>query len=190
MTGVAMRVLDFLGRHAALRERLSPLRPALVRLALMQCHDRALADDLAQEALAKALAAASQLRDADKLRPWLFGILMNCWRDHLRARRPSEDIDEIEESALQADGGDGPEQAASRRQTVQRVRAAVALLPVGQREVLALVDLESCSYAEVAQILAIPIGTVMSRLSRARAALRVTLTEDALVETPPLRRIK
>ncbi|MBI5255848.1 MAG: sigma-70 family RNA polymerase sigma factor [Burkholderiales bacterium] len=170
-----MGLLSFLGHQPPLGERLAANRAALYRLAVMWCHDRALADDLAQEALTKALARSAQLRDPDKLRPWLYGILVNCWRDHLRASRPTQDIDAIEEDLLVESVT--PELVCSQRQLAACVRSAVASLPVGQREVLGLVDLEGCSYADVAQILSLPIGTVMSRLCRARAALREKLAE-------------
>jgi RNA polymerase sigma-70 factor (ECF subfamily) len=195
-----MGVLSLFGRGAAagtpdMHERLVQSRAGLYRLALMWSQDPSLADDLTQDALAKALQRCAQLRDAAKLRPWLCGILLNCWRDHLRARRPTEDIDEIDEHWLAA--GDGTEQGAARLQLAARVRAAIARLPLGQREVLALVDLEECTYAEVAQMLALPIGTVMSRLCRARAALRTLLADvqshEAGGVTPgrlPLRSVK
>lgn len=167
--------------------RLAEQRHSLFRLASLWCHDRALADDLAQEALAKAFGRAHQLRDPEKLRPWLYGILVNCWRDHLRARRPTADIDTIDPQALAAHD-DTPEAAASRSELVNEVRAAIARLPQAQREVLALVDLEGCSYAEAAEILDIPMGTVMSRLCRSRAALRVLIT-DGRSEVARLRRV-
>lgn len=170
---------------------LAQSRGGLFRLAYMWCHDRALADDLTQETLIKALRHADQLRDPARLRSWLYGILANCWRDHLRARKPTEDIDTIEEHLLAS--AETPEQSASQAQLALRVRAAVGRLPVGQREVLSLVDLEECSYAEVALILDIPIGTVMSRLCRGRAALRDALADtqtDRHGERPALRSVK
>lgn len=179
------------GRADDTARRLEECRPALYRLAYLWCHDRALADDLTQDALAKAIARADQLRDPTRLRAWTYGILANCWRDHLRAQRPSEDIDSIEEHWLADEAT--PEHAASRAQLAVRVRAAVARLPVGQRQVVALVDLEGCSYAEVAEALSIPIGTVMSRLCRARASLRDILADSfapAVAANPPMRRIK
>jgi RNA polymerase sigma-70 factor, ECF subfamily len=176
--------------HNALRQRAAALRPELFRLAYMWCRDRALADDLTQDALAKALQRAGQLRDADKLRAWLCGILVNCWRDYLRAARPFEDIDTLEEHGVFENAT--PEAAAAQGQLAACVRDAVGLLPLAQREVLGLVDLEGCTYAEVAEILCIPIGTVMSRLCRARAALRARLSAAPLVqaERALLRRVK
>lgn len=172
-----MPIASLFGRHAALRRDLGACRGALFRLAYMWCHDRALADDLTQEALEKAVTKISGLRDPQRLRPWLFGILVNCWRDHLRARRPCEDLDTLEEHWLASE--DSAEDSASRAELAAQVRAAIAMLPLGQREVLSLVDLEECSYAEAAQILSIPVGTVMSRLCRGRAALKELLADTA-----------
>lgn len=170
-----MSMTSLFGRRNPLRRELGECRSSLFRLAYMWCHDRALADDLTQGALEKAVCSIDALRDPARLRPWLFGILVNCWRDHLRSRRPCEDIDTLEEHWLA--GEDSAEDAASRAELAARVRAAIAALPLGQREVLSLVDLEECTYAEAAQILSIPVGTVMSRLCRGRTALRELLSE-------------
>jgi len=146
----------------------------LYRLAYAWCHDAPLADDLAQEALLRALAREAQLREPDRLKSWLCTILANCLRDHHRRRREHLSMDVLEESAT--DPAATPEDAAAATELAQRVRAAVARLPLGQRQVLTLVDLEGFSYAEVGDILEVPIGTVMSRLCRARQALRQPLT--------------
>lgn len=184
-----MDLRSLFGRNAALDRRLAECRPALYRLAFVWCHDAGLADDLTQEALTKAVARIGQLRDPASLRPWLYGILANCWRDHLRALRPTEDIDSIEEHLVCP--RPSPEQAAGQAELLQRVRVAIGTLPVGQRTVLSLVDLEDCSYAETAAILALPIGTVMSRLHRARAALRgVLAAESPAPVVAGLRRVK
>jgi RNA polymerase sigma-70 factor, ECF subfamily len=184
---MTMDLRSLFGRNAALDRRLADCRPALYRLAFVWCHDAGLADDLTQEALAKAVARIDQLRDPASLRPWLYGILANCWRDHLRALRPTEDIDTIEEHLVCP--GPSPEQAAGQAELLLRVRTAIGTLPVGQREVLSLVDLEDCSYGETATILALPIGTVMSRLHRARATLRRTLSAEGTAPAG-LRRVK
>lgn len=174
-------------RSTELRRQLAASRASLYRLAYLWCHDAALADDLTQEALAKAVTHLGQLRDPERLRPWLFGILANCWRDHLRALRPNDDLDQIEEQLVCP--APNPEQQASQAEVVAAMRAAVARLPVGQREVIALVELEECSYAETAAILSIPVGTVMSRLHRGRAALRQALAADALRSPVPYLRL-
>ncbi len=147
-------------------------RTRLYRMAYAWCHDAALADDLAQETLARGLAQLGHLREAEKLGGWLFSILNRCWLDHLRARHEAVDDEVLMDLPADQPGPDGHTE---RRQTVRRIRDAVGELPLGQRQVLTLVDLEEMSYAEVAEILAIPIGTVMSRLCRARAALRKLL---------------
>jgi RNA polymerase sigma-70 factor (ECF subfamily) len=166
-----------------LRRRLEELRPRLYRLAYSWCHDAALADDLAQDALIKALARSEQLRDAQALESWLFSILNNCWRDHLRARREFTDVDDLDDAIV--DDAPSPEQRYASRQTIQRVRLAIAGLPLGQRQVVTLVDIEECGYAEVAAILGVPVGTVMSRLARARLALRRHfMTEQTQSERP------
>jgi RNA polymerase sigma-70 factor (ECF subfamily) len=152
------------------RRRLETMRPRLYRLAFAWCHDASLADDLAQETLAKALARGDQLRDEQALESWLFSVLNNVWRDHLRARREFLDVYELDEAIYSEDAG--PEERYASRQASQRVRRAIAALPLGQRQAITLVDIEELPYARVAEILGIPVGTVMSRLARGRLALR------------------
>lgn len=164
-----------------LLEQVKTSRVRLYRLAFAWCHDAALADDLAQEALTRALSRLDQLRESARLMGWLFAILNRCWIDHLRGLR--EDLDDEILAELPSDLP-GPDSRAERQQTVSRVRGAIAALPLGQRQVVTLVDLEDFSYAEVAEILAIPIGTVMSRLCRARASLK-----ELLAETPAAQRL-
>ena len=183
-----MKLAALLHRSRRLEDRLDLHRTPLFRVACAWSHDRALADDLVQETLVKALLHADQLRDPERLRSWLFGIMANCWRDHLRRLRPTMDIDALDEELLCSD--ETPDLAYGRSETVARVRAAVARLPIGQRQVVTLVDLEEFSYAEVAAILGIPIGTVMSRLCRARLALREQLRQSDVVQLPHLRSAK
>jgi RNA polymerase sigma-70 factor (ECF subfamily) len=175
----------------SLRRRLDALRPRLYRLAYSWCHDTALADDLVQEALIKALARSEQLRDAQALDGWLFSILNNCWRDYLRVRREFTDVDDLDDAIV--DESPTPEQRYASRQTIQRVRLAIAALPLGQRQAVTLVDIEECSYAEVAAILGVPVGTVMSRLARARQALRQHFMTEQMPQSANqsvLRRVK
>jgi RNA polymerase sigma-70 factor (ECF subfamily) len=83
-----------------------------------------------------------------------------------------------------------PDISHDRNQVIHRVRSAIALLPMGQRQVISLVDLEGCSYIEVAQILDMPIGTVMSRLSRARKALKERLLEAEIEGNSNVRQLR
>lgn len=172
------------------RTEIEALRPVLYRIAYAWCHEADRADDLVQETLEKAWTRRSQLREAQALKAWAVRIMHHCWLDHLRSRRDFDDVASLED-ALEAPT-DTPEQCCDREQVVACVRAAVARLPVAQRQVLTLVDLEEFGYAEVAAILEIPIGTVMSRLSRARTALKAILQQkmQAAAARPALRRVK
>lgn len=186
-----MKILSLLCRSELFRERLEQSRSRLYRVAYSWGHDAALADDLVQETLSKALKNAGQLRDPELMHSWLFSILTNCWRDHFRRQHDMEDIDQIEDFRCVHETT--PEDIHAQSQVVARVRGAVAGLPLGQRQVVTLVDLEEFSYAEVAAILEIPVGTVMSRLCRARQALKQALLElDPLQHAPvaQIRRIK
>jgi RNA polymerase sigma-70 factor, ECF subfamily len=172
-----------------LRPGIEAQRPVLYRIAYAWCHDASLADDLVQETLSKAWKQRAQLRDEAAMKSWLVSIMNHCWLDHLRRRRDFEDVDDL--SDVLESSTDTPEQQCDREMVIACVRAAVARLPLGQRQVLTLVDLEEFGYAEVAGILNIPVGTVMSRLSRARAALKVLLNQAMSSQAAPmLRRVK
>ena len=186
-----MKILSIFNRTNELQSKLGQIRPRLYRLAYSWSHNAALADDLAQETLIKALKNASQLRDPAQLNSWLFSILANCLRDHYRQHREMDDIDDLEDYRYAHENT--PEEEHSQSQIVLRVRNAISKLPLGQRQVLTLVDLEELSYIEVAAILNIPIGTVMSRLCRARSALKTLLKELAPQvpeHTSHIRRVK
>ena len=170
-----MNILSFFSRNAELQKQLEQMRPRLYRLAYSWCHNSALSEDLVQDTMIKAMKSYHQLRDPAVLHSWLFSILANCWRDHFRQHKEMEDIDDIED--FQYAHNHTPETAHSQSQIVTQVRNAVDKLPLGQRQVLTLVDLEELSYIEVANILNIPIGTVMSRLSRARENMKELLQE-------------
>lgn len=169
-----------------LLRKLEIFRPQLFRVAVSWCNDEMLADDLVQDALAKAVQNISQLKDPEALKSWLFTILNNQWREYLRRNRPCLDIDEL---VFVADSD--PEADEQRQQTCNQVRSAIAELPLSQRQTITLVDLEDMSYQEVAKALGIPIGTVMSRLNRARKALlqKLELQEKAM-SISYLRRVK
>ena len=172
------------------RPGIEALRPMLYRIAFAWCHDAALADDLVQEALSKGWTRRAQLREEAALKAWMVSIMNHCWLDHLRSRRDFDDVEDWQDELESA--ADTPEACCDREQVVACVRAAVAQLPLGQRQVLTLVDLEEFGYAEVARILDIPVGTVMNRLSRARASLKSRL-DAAMPQAsaqPRLRRVK
>ncbi|NOZ09909.1 MAG: RNA polymerase sigma factor [Gammaproteobacteria bacterium] len=159
-------------RSKAFRRKLEDSRPRLYRMAFAWSHNPPLAEDLVQEALTKALRHTSQLRDIKTMDAWLFSILANCWRDYFRRNRVMEDIDDLVLTHAVT-----PESLHSRREVINEILLAVSQLSEGQRQVVTLVDLEGFSYIEVAGILDVPIGTVMSRLCRARKILKKLLAK-------------
>jgi len=154
-------------------QRIETMRPRLFSIALSWGCDHELANELVQEALVTALDKLPQLRDPKALEGWVIKILANAHRQHLRAIKPVVCLDEIE---LQ--GNHSPEQELDRAYLIDRVQYAIRRLNLDQRHVLTLVDMEGMSYSEVASALEIRIGTVMSRLSRARTRLRDLLHDD------------
>lgn len=179
-----MGFVDLLCQSRQHKQALEKSRPRLYRMAMAWCGEEMLADDLAQEALIRAIRKRHQLKDPEKLNAWLFSILANCWREHLRKQRPHVDLDEAPLVDWRS-----PEFEHQRNDVISRVRHEISRLPQGQRQTLTLVDIEGFSYAETADILDIPVGTVMSRLSRARGTLKERM-HDLCEQQPQLKRVK
>jgi RNA polymerase sigma-70 factor, ECF subfamily len=156
--------------------------PALRRYARALCHDRELADDLVQDCLERAMRKRSLFRPQGPVRPWLFRILLNLYRNDLRRiRRQGVHV------PVDADGDYGTTPGSQLpRLELLKVSQALNELPMEQREALLLVALEGMSYEEASAILEVPAGTVMSRISRARQALRAATGTPM----PILRRVK
>ncbi len=154
------------------KHKLMKYQSNLFCLAYSWCNNRDTAHDLTQESLEKALAKRHQLTNPDAIKSWLAKILSNCWKDYLRRQRPSDDIETL---SLASDCDIETEH--ERNQIIIKVRDSIDRLPLSQRQVITLVDIFELSYAEVARTLDIPIGTVMSRLSRARNDLRNRLID-------------
>lgn len=138
------------------------------------------ADDLAQAAVEKAMRNMERFREEGTgeagVARWLFTIAHNHWRDDRRSSRvraPHVDYETLSDMA----GEDGTS-TQERRSQAERVQAAVATLHPDQRNVVALVLIEGFAYREAAEILEVPIGTVMSRLARARATLSTLLADE------------
>lgn len=161
-------------KHYRLRRQVEAQRTRLYRLAWSWCRDHYLADDLTQLATAKALSRLDKLREEQRLEAWLSRILVNCYRDHLRQRKNN---DSYEDDYL-PHSDPGPSSQAQQNELVDLVRDAVSALPEDARMVVTLIDLGGLSYAEAAESLQVPAGTVMSRLSRARAKLKVILEQS------------
>jgi RNA polymerase sigma-70 factor (ECF subfamily) len=155
-------------------QRLVDLIPRLRRYARALVGERAGADDLVQDTLERAWTKLHLYRRGTDLRAWLFTVMHNVHVNKLRATRPTDPLEdgmpELTQRAPQSDA-----------LLVRDLDRAIARLPADQRAVLLLVTLEEMSYEDVARTLGIPIGTVMSRLSRAREKLRTMM----LGQTPP-----
>ena len=153
--------------HVSEFERLVlPHLDAAYNLARWLAGDGASADDVVQEAMLRALRFHAGLRGNAK--PWLLQIVRNVAYARTASRRRAAEIPLPEEAA---DHADDPEAALGRRERCQSLDAALAALPDELRECLVLRELEEMSYKEIAQITGVPIGTVMSRLFRARQLL-------------------
>jgi len=149
-------------------ERLVELIPRLRRYARALVGERAAADDLVQDTLERAWSKLHLYRRGSDLRAWLFTVMHNVHVNKLRASRVLDPLDdEMPELAQRPAQGDAL--------LVRDLDRSIALLPAEQRAVLLLVSLEEMSYEEVARTLGIPMGTVMSRLSRAREKLRAMM---------------
>jgi RNA polymerase sigma-70 factor (ECF subfamily) len=155
-----------------LSAELVTLLPRLRRFARTLTRNPHDADDLVQVALERALARAHQLRPDAALAGWVFGILRHAWIDELRARARRERVFAPEESGLHV--GDAGQGAQAERLAVQD---AMGRLPQEQRLAVALVLIEGLSYKEAAHVMEVPIGTLTSRLARAREALQAMLGE-------------
>lgn len=156
--------------------------PRLRRYARALTGDRVQADDLVQDCLARAWGKLSLWRRGSDMRAWLFTIMHNLYVNELRRSKHRPQLLAPDDEAL-----DMPERATQEDGLALRdLETALNKLPLEQRAVLLLVAVEEMSYGEVAKTLAIPVGTVMSRLSRARERLRLQLSDDG----PALRRVK
>jgi len=159
------------------QSRMIELLPRLRRFALALTGERDKADDLVQDTCERALAHLDQWKPGTSLDSWMYRIAQNIWVDHHRSRKgrgEQHQLDEVENVV----GEDGRNVTESRL-TLAAVSEGISRLPADQQVLVAMVCVEGISYKEAAGILDIPIGTVMSRLSRARQALY-----EALIETP------
>jgi RNA polymerase sigma-70 factor (ECF subfamily) len=153
--------------------------PRLRRYARALTGDRFAADDLVQDTVERALSRATLWRPGSKLDSWLLTIMHNLFVNGVRSAASRLTVGGAEEDFDRHPGAPADPAA---RLDIRDLDAALAKLPPEQREVLLLIALEDCSYSEAASILGIPVGTVMSRLSRARDRLRLLLSGD---EIPP-----
>jgi RNA polymerase sigma-70 factor (ECF subfamily) len=143
--------------------------PNMRRFALSLCRSAAQADDIVQLACERALANATSFQVGTRFDAWIFRIIRNLWIDQMRRDRtagPHQDISDVEDTIAGSD-----ERTVEARLVLGKVWDAIGALPADQREVMILVCVEEFSYREAAETLEVPIGTVMSRLARARQAI-------------------
>ena len=153
----------------------------LYSYALVLSRNHSEAEDLVQETYVRAIQAIGSLRPDSNMKGWLFTILRNVWLNQLRKWRNGPQLVEVKVGDAVANSVVDPSRDSldlyvSKVETEQ-VRAAIKELPIDFREVILLREYEDLSYLEIASVLDCPIGTVMSRLGRARARLRALLSE-------------
>lgn len=164
-------------------EQITNCIPRLRRYARALTGDRALADDLVQDTLERAWGRLHMWRRGTDLRAWLFSIMHNLYVNQAIARQGKASV------AFEVEVLDLPVPATQEeRLLIRELLAALGRLPDDQREVVLLVGLEQMSYQEVAEVLGIPLGTVMSRLSRGRERLRALMSDRT--SPPQLKVIK
>ena len=154
---------------------LSRYMDGLYAYAMVLSRNPALAADLVQDTYVRALKAKESLRPDSNVKGWLFTILRNIWLNQLRHERAGPTIAELDSDETLADVSvattEDPLDLYLRKQQRKRVRAAIQQLPVEFREIIILREYEELSYSEIANVLQCPMGTVMSRLARARSRL-------------------
>ena len=143
--------------------------------AMALTRNHAQAEDLVQETYVRAMQAMERLRAGSNIKGWLFTILKNIWLNQLRKRRNGPQMIEIEAWDDVVEPSKDSHDLYVSKMEAEQVRAAIRELPVEFREIILLREYEDLSYQEIANLLGCPVGTVMSRLGRARAKLRTLL---------------
>ena len=162
-----------------MREGLSAVYPRLWRFSMSLTRDRALADDLAQTTCLRALDKASAFTPGTRLEAWIMTMAHRVWLNEVRARavRQGTGVVRVEDADLPDGAPDATENIFA-----GEVLSEVMALPEAQRTVVMLVYVEGFKYAEAADALDVPIGTIMSRLAAARGRLKEKLPRDVAAE--------
>ena len=169
-----------MSERQAFEDRVMPHLDAAYNLARWLLRNEQNAEDAVQEAAIRALRYIASLRDGDA-RPWWLGIVRNTCFTQLERARQGPKLVEFDEEGFPAalahspTGHSNPEAQLQRQRTQLRVNAAIRALSPVLREVIVLREFEDLAYADMARIIGVPVGTVMSRLSRAREKLRLAL---------------
>lgn len=169
------------GDAALLRELVIKHSDRLQRFIMKHIGNATEAEDLAQQAFVEAAASYKAFRGESQLSSWLYGIALNLVRNHL-SRAPERRHEFVSDAALdvQTSPDLSPEDQVAQNQTISLLHESISELPENMREILLLVGFEEISYEEAATLLTVPIGTIRSRLSRARTALREKLRQKGL----------
>ena len=157
---------------AAFSDQLIAVLPRLRRFARGLSGSASEADDLVQAACERALARRHQFQEGTRFDSWMYRIVQTIWIDQLRARDVRKEDGDVSDERL---GTDAPVRGVEARIALSEVRLAVERLPAEQRTTLMLVTVEGLSYKEAAAVAGVPVGTIMSRLARARVALQQQL---------------
>jgi RNA polymerase sigma-70 factor (ECF subfamily) len=175
-------MVDRAGESGSFEELAMPLFARLYNFACWLTQDRAAGEDLVQETYMKALRGFSSYRQGTNFRAWMYKILRNTFlttQAGLKAWAPGQfEFDGDGDQAPEPGTAETPESILLAQSQRDEIEYALEQLPVIFREILLLCDMEEMSYQEIGETLGIPKGTVMSRLSRARRALRASLTSS------------
>jgi RNA polymerase sigma-70 factor (ECF subfamily) len=162
----------------------------LYSYAMVLTRNRSEAEDLVQETYLRAMRAMRRLRAGSNIKSWLLVILRNIWLNQLRRRRTTPKMVEIDVDETTADvvveTSKGPHAFYVSKLECEQVREAIQQLPMDFREVILLREYEELSYQEIASVLGCPVGTVMSRLARARSKLRPLLSVTLQISDPQI----
>jgi RNA polymerase sigma-70 factor, ECF subfamily len=173
-----MKVMGEPGAAATFEELAMPLFDQLYNFAHWLTQDQTEAEDLVQETYAKALKGFSSFQPGTNFRAWMYRILRNTFLTSRTGLKVSAVVPlDTDDAAELPAGPENPETLLLARSQDEMLHQALQELPVNHREILLLCEMEEMSYQEIAEALSIPIGTVMSRLSRARKALRQIVTQ-------------
>ena len=167
---------------AGFAELVMPLLRRLYNFARWLSRDNDEAEDLVQETCARALRGFGSFRPGTDFNAWMFRILRNTFLTSRTGGKAAQhiSIDEEGEEGLLPPTADTPESILITASTQQQIQAALERLPVIYREVILLCDVEEMRYRDIAELLDLPIGTVMSRVARARRSLRGMLAEERM----------
>jgi len=163
------------GDSGSFEELAMPLFARLYNFACWLTRDRTAAEDLVQETFMKALKGFASFQQGTNFRAWIYRILRNAFLNSQAGLQASVSLDAGDDAPLEPSTAETPESLLLARLESESIQAALHELPMNFREIVLLCDFEEMSYQEISLAIGIPIGTVMSRLSRARKAMRTLL---------------